>query len=44
MSGYTQPYVGQLQIAARRASFLQKPFTPGTWTQVVRQILDYERN
>jgi two-component system, cell cycle sensor histidine kinase and response regulator CckA len=44
MSGYTHPQVGQAQLADHIVGFLRKPFTPGTLTQIVRQILDQEKN
>jgi two-component system, cell cycle sensor histidine kinase and response regulator CckA len=44
MSGYREPQIGHILIADHRSSFLQKPFTPGTLTDMVREILDQGRN
>jgi len=43
MSGYTEPRHAEIQVAKHTAMFLQKPFTPGTLSQTVRQILDQRR-
>ncbi|TXT37292.1 MAG: PAS/PAC sensor hybrid histidine kinase [Planctomycetota bacterium] len=40
VSGYTADAISQHDIAAPGTAFLQKPFTPTTLTQKVREVLD----
>jgi PAS domain S-box-containing protein len=40
MSGYTEDYVLRHEVQAAAVAFLQKPFTPSSLSQMVRQVID----
>jgi PAS domain S-box-containing protein len=43
MSGYTEDALGQRGVLSPETAFLNKPFTPATLTEAVREVLDKAR-